>query len=328
MNRLASPLLRELARAVRDVIRVKHYSPRTEQAYWGWIERYVSFHRGRHPRDMGVPEIEAFLTHLVVDENVAVSTQNQAFFALLFLYRYVLERDLGTINPIRSQKPIHLPVVLTRAETHRLLGFLTGTYKLAAQLLYGSGLRLNECLTLRVKDLDFSRFQIIVRDGKGMKDRVTLLPRAVIPALQEHLRCVKQTHRQDLGHGYGSVELPFALERKYPHAGREWLWQYAFPAPVLSLSRGRGARGESILRRSHIDPGGLQQAVKRAARRAGIQKRVTCHTFRHSFATHLLESGYDIHAVQQLLGHKSVRTTMIYTHVLDRGPLAVRSPLD
>ena len=323
MNQPASPLLRELARALHNVIRVKHYSPRTERVYLGWIERYILFHRGRHPRDMGAAQVETFLTHLVVNENAAAATQNQAFFALLFLYRHILERDLGPVDPIRSQRPARLPVVLTKEETHRLIELLTGTHKLAAQLLYGSGLRLSECLTLRVKDLDFARLQITVHDGKGMKDRLTLLPRAIIPALQEHLCRVKQIHLDDLRRGYGKVTLPFALEHKYLSAGREWAWQYIFPAPALTPDP-----RTNLLRRSHLDPRALQQAVKRAAHRAGIEKRVTCHTFRHSFATHLLQNGYDIHAVQSLLGHKSVRTTMIYTHVLKRGPLAVRSPLD
>ena len=273
---------------------------------------------------MGSPEIEAFLTHLAVKENVAASTQNQALAALLFLYREVLNKDLdGPIDAMRAKRPKRLPTVLTKEEVSKVIGFLSGTNQLMVKLLYGSGLRLMECVRLRVKDVDFAQRQIIVRDGKGMKDRVTMLPDVLIPPLQEHLRHVKRIHDDDLAKGYGSVYLPFALERKYPNANREWIWQYVFPAYKRSTDPRSGA-----IRRHHIHESGLQKAVKRAAKLAGINKRVTCHTFRHSFATHLLENGYDIRTVQELLGHKDVRTTMIYTHVLKRGGLAVRSPLD
>ncbi len=273
---------------------------------------------------MGAAEIEAFLTYLAVDRNVAASTQNQALSALLFLYRQVLKQDLvGSIDSVRAKRPKRLPTVLTKEETLRVIGFLSGTHQLMAKLLYGSGLRLMECVRLRVKDVDFAQRQIIVRDGKGMKDRITMLPDVLIQRLREHLQHTKHIHEDDLAKGYGSVYLPFALERKYPNADREWLWQYVFPATRLSTDPRTG-----ITRRHHINESSLQKAVRRAAKRAGIDKRVTCHTFRHSFATHLLEDGYDIRTVQELLGHKDVKTTMIYTHVLNRGPLAVRSPLD
>ncbi|MCK4316796.1 MAG: integron integrase, partial [Anaerolineae bacterium] len=289
-----------------------------------WIKRYILYHKKRHPREMGAAEIEAFLTYLAVDRNVAASTQNQALSALIFLYRQVLKQDLvGSIDSVRAKRPKRLPTVLTKEETLRVIGFLLGTHQLMAKLLYGSGLRLMECVRLRVKDVDFAQRQIIVRDGKGMKDRITMLPDVLIQRLREHLQHTKHIHEDDLAKGYGSVYLPFALERKYPNADREWLWQYVFPATRLSTDPRTG-----ITRRHHINESSLQKAVRRAAKRAGIDKRVTCHTFRHSFATHLLEDGYDIRTVQELLGHKDVKTTMIYTHVLNRGPLAVRSPLD
>jgi len=314
---------KKLLDRVRDAIRLKHYSIRTETAYVDWIRRYILFHDKRHPNDMGAPEVEAFLTHLAVHEHVAASTQNQAYSALLFLYREVLHQDLGPINALRAQKPKRLPTVLTKDEVQRVLSHLSGTHQLMAQLLYGSGLRLMECLRLRVKDLDFDYHTITVRDGKGEKDRVTILPESLIAPLQEHLQHVRRLHQEDLAQGYGAVYLPYALERKYPNAGREWIWQYVFPSDRLSVD----PRSASV-RRHHVDESGLQRAVREAARRAGIHKRVTPHTLRHSFATHLLEAGYDIRTVQELLGHKDVKTTMIYTHVLQRGGLAVRSPLD
>jgi len=315
---------KKLLDQVRDVIRHKHYSIRTEQAYVSWIKRYILFHDKCHPKDMGAPEIEAFLTHLAVEKHVAASTQNQALSALLFLYGEVLGKDLDfPIDSIRAKRPKRLPTVLTKEETLRVIGCMSGTYQLTAKLLYGSGLRLMECLRLRVKDVDFAQRQIIVRDGKGMKDRVTMLPDSVVTPLQERLQRVKRLHEQDLAKGYGSVYLPFALERKYPNANREWIWQYVFPSSRLSKDP-----RTSILRRHHVSESSVQKAVNRAVHLAGISKHVTCHTFRHSFATHLLENGYDIRTVQELLGHKDVKTTMIYTHVLNRGPLAVRSPLD
>ncbi len=241
----------------------------------------------------------------------------------LFLYREVLHQDLGPINALRAKKPKHLPTVLTKKEVRQVIANLSGTHQLMAKLLYGSGLRLMECVRLRVKDIDFEHRAIIVRDGKGEEDRVTMLPASVIAPLQEHLQHVKRLHEEDLAKGDGAVYLPYALERKYPNASREWIWQYVFPSDRLSKDPRTG-----IIRRHHVDERGLQKAVRETAQKAGINKRVSCHTFRHSFATHLLENGYDIHTVQELLGHKDVKTTMIYTHVLNRGGLAVRSPLD
>jgi integron integrase len=314
----------QLLDQVRAAIRLKHYSIHTEQAYLSWTKRFIDFHHGRHPQHMGSAEVEAFLTHLAVERNVSASTQNQALSALLFLYQQVLAQPLEfPIDSVRARKPKRLPTVLTRQEVIAVIDALLGTHRLTAQLLYGSGLRLAECLRLRVKDVDFDMRMIVVRDGKGMHDRVTMLPDIVVAPLQQHLRYVKRLHQQDLETGHGSVYLPFALARKYPSAAREWGWQYVFPADRLSIDpRSR------ILRRHHLSASSLQKAVRTAARQAGMHKPVTCHTFRHSFATHLLESGHDIRTVQELLGHKDVKTTMIYTHVLNRGGLAVRSPLD
>ncbi|HNT78227.1 MAG TPA: integron integrase, partial [Anaerolineae bacterium] len=301
----------------------KHYALRTEEAYVDWIRRFILFHHKRHPREMGAAEITAFLTHLAVVDNVAASTQNQALAALLFLYREVLQQDIGPVEPVRAKKPQRLPVVLTREEVRQVLNQMQGTHQLMAKLLYGTGMRLMECVRLRVKDVDFARREILVRDGKGEKDRVTMLPESIIPALQAHLERVRQLHQRDLADGYGAVYLPYALERKYPNAAREWGWQYVFPASRISADPRTGAK-----RRHHTDESGLQKAVRAAAKAAGIVKPVGPHTFRHSFATHLLESGQDIRTVQELLGHADVKTTMIYTHVLNRGPLGVRSPLD
>ena len=317
------PKPEKLLDQVRDVLRLKHYSIRTENAYVDWIRRFILFHHRRHPSEMGAPEVQAFLTHLAVKENVAASTQNQALSALLFLYREVLHQDLGPINALRAQKPKRLPTVLTREEVRRVITQMSGTHRLMAQLLYGAGLRLMECLRLRVKDIDFEYKTITVRDGKGEEDRVTMLPNSLIAPLQEHLQRVKRLHEEDLAKGYGAVYLSDALERKYPTANRDWLWQYVFPSDRLSVDPRSG-----VVRRHHLSESNLQRAVRQAAQKAGLQKRVTCHTLRHSFATHLLENGYDIRTVQELLGHKDVRTTMIYTHVLQRGGLAVRSPLD
>jgi integron integrase len=315
---------KKLLDQVRGAIQRKHYSLSTEQTYVSWIKRYILFHKKRHPKEMGSAEIEAFLTHLAVDQNVAASTQNQALSALLFLYREVLKQELdGPIDALRAKRPKRLPVVLTREETLKIIGYLSGMHRLMAKLLYGSGLRLMECLRLRVKDLDFAQHQIIVRDGKGMEDRITMLPDSLVPSLQEHLQRVKRLHEQDLAAGYGSVYLPFALERKYRDASQEWGWQYVFPSSRLSQDPRSG-----ITRRHHMHQSSLQKAIKKAVQLAGIDKPVGPHTFRHCFATHLLENGYDIRTVQELLGHKDVKTTMIYTHVLNRGGIAVRSPLD
>ena len=305
-------------------LRVKHYSIRTEQVYIDWIRRYILFHRKRHPEEMGEDEIAQFLTHLAVEKNVAASTQNQALSALLFLYQQVLERKLDFIDKVeRVQRPPKIPVVFTRAEARAVLARLKGDYRLMAHLLYGSGLRLLECLRLRVKDIDFGYRQITVREGKGMHERVTILPERLIRPLQSHLARVKELHRQDLARGGGAVYLPHALHRKYPKAGREWVWQYVFPADKPSVDPRSLER-----RRHHVAERNLQNAVKDAIRAAGVPKAASCHTFRHSFATHLLENGYDIRTVQELLGHKDVSTTMIYTHVCNRPGLNIRSPVD
>ncbi len=309
---------------VRYALRRKHYSYRTEQAYVHWIKRFILLHHKRHPKEMGIPEIEAFLTHLAVHEKVAASTQNQALQAILFLYREVLGQEITEPIPaLRAKKPKRLPTVLTQKEVHTILRHLSGTHLLMTQLLYGSGLRLMECLRLRIKDLDFAYLTITVRDGKGEKDRVTILPQSLVEPLQKHLQQVKRLHEHDLAQGYGAVYLPDALARKYPNAQREWAWQWVFPSPRLSVDPRSG-----LIRHHHMSPSALQRAVRRAARAAGIHKPVSPHTFRHSFATHLLEAGYDIRTVQELLGHKDVKTTMIYTHVLNRGAMAVRSSLD
>jgi len=315
---------KKLLDQVREAIRLKHYSLRTEEAYVTWIKRYIFFHNKQHASELGSVAIEAFLTHLAVDQQVAASTQNQALSALLFLYRDVLNTPLDLrIDAIRAKKPKRLPTILTKEETLTVIERLSGTPRLMAKLLYGSGLRLLECLRLRVKDLDFAQRQIIVRDGKGMEDRVTMLPESLIIPLQEHLAHVKRIHAQDVAQGVAPVYLPFALARKYPHAGRLWIWQYVFPSDRLSKDPRTG-----ILRRHHVSESTLQKAVSQAGRSVGLNKRIGCHTLRHSFATHLLQQGYDIRTVQELLGHKDVKTTMIYTHVLNRGGKGVRSPLD
>nr|WP_121242234.1 integron integrase [Sulfurisoma sediminicola] len=309
---------------VRGKIRLKHYSLRTEQAYVDWIRRFIRHHGKRHPRDMGAGEVEAFLTHLAVAGRVAASTQNQAKSALLFLYREVLEVELPWLDNVQQAKaPKRLPVVLTRDEVQALLGRLRGTHWLVASLLYGTGMRIMECLRLRVKDVDFARGEILVRDGKGFKDRVTMLPATLAGPLRDHLARVLALHEQDLRDGGGETGLPYALDRKYPGAGREWGWQYVFPSATLSTDPRSGA-----VRRHHLLDHGIQRAIKQALCEAGLVKPATPHTLRHSFATHLLEGGYDIRTVQELLGHADVSTTMIYTHVLNRGGRGVVSPLD
>ncbi len=309
---------------VRDAIRLRHYSIRTETAYADWIKRFIFFHEKRHPKDMDSPEIEAFLTHLAAERNVSVSTQNQALSALLFLYKQVLHKELSRpVNSVRAKIPRRLPTVMTKAEALRLINALPDNCQLMAKLLFGTGMRLMECIRLRVKDIDFDQHIIIIREGKGMKDRVTMLPDILRIPLEHQLNYAKALHDKDLFEGYGTVYLPFALERKYPNANREWGWQYVFPSHKLSKDPRTGD-----VRRHHVSESGLQRAVKTAAGKTGISKRVSCHTFRHSFATHLLQSGYDIRTVQELLGHKDVKTTMIYTHVMNRGGVAVRSPLD
>ena len=309
---------------VREAIRTRHYSRRTEKAYVHWIKRYIFFHGKRHPAEMGAHEVTAFLTALAVQGKVAASTQNQALSALLFLYREVLGVELPWLDDVvRAKRPLHLPVVLTRDEVRAVLQRLDGVPRLMALLLYGAGLRLLECCRLRVKDVDFATNQVIIRDGKGRKDRVTMLPAAVKAALIAHLEGAREQHQADLRHDAGWVELPGALLRKYPNAGREWGWQWVFPATRLYVERVTGQR-----RRHHLHESVLQRAVKDAVRAARIAKPATCHTFRHSFATHLLEESHDIRTVQELLGHQDVSTTMIYTHVLNRGPAGVQSPAD
>ncbi|MPZ45382.1 MAG: integron integrase [Betaproteobacteria bacterium] len=309
---------------VRDRIRFKHYSIRTEQAYVHWIRRFVIFHARRHPNDMGAPEVIRFLTHLAVHENVAASTQNQAKSALLFLYREVLATELPWMDDIEGAKrPQRLPVVLTGQEAAAVLDRIHGVHGLVTRLLYGTGMRLMEALRLRVKDVEFSRREILVREGKGAKDRVTMLPETLIGPLRAHLGWVQELHRMDMARGLGEVYLPFALGRKYPSAGREWRWQYVFPADQFSEDPRSGAR-----RRHHLSEQAIQRAVRQAALDAEIEKSVSPHALRHSFATHLLESGYDIRTVQELLGHKDVSTTMIYTHVLNKGGRGAISPLD
>jgi integron integrase len=313
-----------LLEQVRDQLRTRHYSYRTEQTYLQWIKQFILFHDKRHPALLGVDDIGHFLTHLAVKRAVSASTQNQALAALLFLYKHVLQIDLPRLeNVARAKKPIRLPVVLTRHEVKSVLSQLTGPKWLMASLLYGSGLRLNECLRLRVKDVDFAYKQITVREAKGGKDRVTVLPDMLVAPLQGHLVQVRSLHAQELLQGFGSVPLPAALARKYPNAAREWAWQFIFPAAKRSRDPRTG-----LTSRHHVGDWVIQNAVKEAVRKSRIQKAASCHTFRHSFATHLLESGADIRTVQELLGHKDVSTTMIYTHVLNRGGQGVRSPLD
>lgn len=308
---------------LRDALRIKHYSYRTEETYLGWVRRYILFHQKRHPADMGMAEIQSFITHLASDRRVAASTQNQALSAVLFLYREVLHKEVGQILLSTAKRPERLPTVLAHDEVLRVIDRLNGVHKLMAQLLYGSGLRLMECVRLRVKDVDFAYKSVTVRDGKGEKDRVTPLPDTIAADLKRQIERVRLLHEQDLAEGAGEVYLPDALGRKYPNAGRELAWQYIFPA----ARRSQDPRNE-VERRHHLDESALQRAVKLAAQKAELRKRVSCHTFRHSFATQLLQNGYDIRTVQEILGHKDVRTTMIYTHVLQRGGLAVKSPLD
>ena len=318
------PASERLLDQLRDRIRVKHYSRRTEKAYADWTRRYVVFHRKRHPRELGAADVEAFLSYLATDRQVSASTQNQAKAALLFLYKEILGVKLPWLDEIiQARVSRRLPVVLTTREVKTLLDEMSGTTWLVASLLYGTGMRLLEALRLRVKDVEFERREIVVREGKGNKDRVTVLPENLILPLRDQLAKVKRLHDSDLTEGLGEVELPHALEVKYPRAGRRWGWQYVFP------SRSRSADPRSgVVRRHHLFEQNIQRAVKGAAERAGLSKPVSPHVLRHSFATHLLQSGHDIRTVQELLGHASVETTMIYTHVLNRGGRGVTSPLD
>jgi integron integrase len=309
---------------VRDEIRKRRYSRRTEKSYIGWIRRFVLFHDKRHPAEMGEAEISRFLSHLAVTGKISASTQNQALSALFFLYRQVLCKEIEWVEAVvRAKRPLHLPIVLTREEVRAVLGRLQGVEWMMASLLYGSGLRSLECCRLRVKDVDLAKKEVVVRDGKGGKDRVTLLPAKVVEPLRMHLERMRRQYDRDLANGAGSVELPWAIERKYPRAPWDWGWQWVFPATRFYVDPATGRK-----RRHHLHESVLQKAVREAVLRAGVAKPATCHTLRHSFATHLLEDGYDIQTIQELLGHSDVTTTMVYTHVLNRGGRGVRSPLD
>lgn len=319
-----APKPRRLLEQLRDAIRRLHYSRRTEEQYVHWVKRFIYFSGKRHPVELGAAEVTAFLNHLSRERDVAAATQNQALSALLFLYKEVLRQPLPWLDELeRAKRPARVPTVLTRAEVKRLLDCMQGTRWLMASLLYGAGLRLRECLKLRVKDIDFEYRQIVVRDGKGAKDRVTMLPATLIDLLKAHLVRIRALHERDVTQGYGDVELPDALARKYPRAQYEWGWKFVFPAHKLSTDPRTG-----VIRRHHVYENYLARGVGEAARAAGIVKHVSCHTLRHSFATHLLEAGYDIRTVQELLGHADVSTTMIYTHVLNKGGRGVASPLD
>lgn len=314
----------ELLNKVRALIRTRHYSYRTEQTYVHWIKQFILFHNKRHPAEMGAAEVTEFLSYLAVSRRVAASTQNQALAALLFLYRQTLGIDLPWLdNVVRAKRPARLPVVLTKEEVRMLLSQLGQQNWLMASLLYGSGLRLKECLRLRVKDIDFDYKQIVVRDAKGDKNRVTMLPVSLLEPLRKHLTYVSSIHVRDLREGFGQVNLPYALAKKYPKANKDWRWQFVFPA----AQRSRDPHSKEIYRH-HVGEWVLQKAIKDAVAKCRLTKPASCHTLRHSFATHLLEDGYDIRTVQELLGHKDVRTTMIYTHVLNRGGKGVKSPLD
>ena len=314
----------EIITRLRRVLRTRHYTIRTENTYTNWVRRYLRFHNEANPRELGREALSQFLSHLAVKGNVAAATQNQALNALLFLYREILNIDVGWLENIdRARKPAKLPTVLTQDEVSRVLEQLHGPNYLMCAILYGGGLRLMECLHLRVKDLDFEYKTITVRDGKGNKDRITILPESLLPPLERHLKRVRMVHDNDLAEGLGRVYMPFALARKYPSEQSHWSWQFVFPSEKLSID----PRSNELIRH-HRSPSALQNHVKQAIRQAGIDKHASCHTFRHSFATHLLENGYDIRTVQELLGHQDVRTTMIYTHVLSRGGNAVKSPLD
>lgn len=308
---------------VKTELQVNHYSKKTEEAYVEWIKRYILFHNKKHPDEMGKEEVQNFINHLAVNDNVSSSTQNQALQAILFLYKRILKKEVGWLDNIQHAAKIkHLPVVFSKKETIKIFEHLSGIPKLVISLLYGSGLRLNEALELRIKDIDFDYQQIIIRDGKGEKDRHTILPSSIIPDLKKHLNDVYKQHKIDLAKGKGETILPLALKKKYPNTGKEFGWQYAFPAEKFIKDKETG-----LVFRWHIHESTIQRAVKEAISKAGIIKSGSPHTFRHSFATHLLENGYDIRTIQELLGHQSVKTTMIYTHVLNRG-LGVKSPLD
>lgn len=317
---------KKLIDEVRDVMRLKHYSIHTERTYIDWIRRYIKYHRMTNRNDLneGEHKIEQFLTHLAVDRGIAPSTQNQAMNALVFLYKKVLKTPLDKeINAVRAKKKVTVPVVMTRGEVRQVIKVMEGTPQLIVKLLYGSGLRVMEAVRLRVKDIDYKMKQLIVRSGKGGKDRITTFPELIIPLLENHLGKVGIIHQQDLAQGLGEVYLPYALARKYKNAGKEWGWQYVFPSRRISTDP-----RSKIVRRHHVDPSVVNKAIKIAARKLGFNKQISAHTFRHSFATHLLERGTDIRTIQALMGHKDVSTTMIYTHVLQQGGHGVLSPLD
>ena len=320
-----APQGKKLLDLYSEKIRLKQYSYRTEKTYIQWVRDYILFHNKRHPKEMGMTEINQFITHLVVDRKASASTQNQAISAILFLYRNVLDMELdeSKLEFIRPKRGKRVPNVISTAQVKTVIAGMNHPYKLMTQLMYGGGLRLMECLRLRVKDFDFDNRCITVYDGKGGDDRVTILPDSLIAPLKEHLTQVKALHQKDLSKGHGAVVMPFALDKKYPSAHKQWIWQYVFPASTLSADPQTGKIG-----RHHIHETALQRAIREAVKATNVDKRVTPHTFRHSFATHLLQNGYDIRTVQELLGHKDVKTTMIYTHVLQRGGLAVKSPLD
>ena len=307
----------------RNSLRQRNYSYRTENSYVNWMKRYILFHNKQHPRELGEPEIEEFLTYLAVKKKVAPSTQNQALNALIYLYQHVLGIELDEINALRPRKSRHLPTVLTFEEVLSVLDKMTGIDRLAGRLIYGSGLRVSECLRLRVKDVDFGNKHLVIRDGKGYKDRLAIFPESLEQPIKHQLKVIKSLHQRDLNQGFGQVHLPYALSKKYPNANKQWIWQWIFPSARISYD----PRAEMQCR-FHRSPSSLRKSVAKAAKKARIQKHVTPHVFRHSFATHLLETGYDIRTVQELLGHKNVKTTMVYTHVLNRGPAGVKSPLD
>ena len=309
---------------VRAIIRIKHYSLSTEKSYVDWIKKFVLFHNKRHPKEMNEKEITEYLSHLATNKNVSASTQNQALNAIVFLYKHVLKKEINDLcNIVWAKKNKNLPEVFSHEEIEKVIEHLDNVPWIAGMLMYGSGLRVLESLRLRVKDIDFLAKKVTIRSGKGHKDRVSMLPELVIPKMQKHLQSVKKQHEKDLNNGFGLVALPYALEKKYSNANKDWGWQYVFPASKISIDP-----RSSIKRRHHLDPTVIQKAVKKAIRKAGILKQASCHTFRHSFATHLLDAGYDIRTVQVLLGHEDVKTTMIYTHVLQKGVLGVRSPAD
>lgn len=309
---------------LKNTIRTKHYSKKTEESYCSWTKRFILYHHKKHPKDMGETEIRQFINHLAVHKKLAASTQNQALCAILFLYKEVLDIELDNIDKIRwAKKAKRLPVVFSRNEVKQILEKLSGVYKLMVMLMYGSGLRMKECMQLRIKDIDLENKQIIVRAGKGNKDRYTILPKLIEEELKRHINSVKTIHKKDIAEGCGSVYLPYALDRKYPNAGKKIGWQFLFPSKNLSVDPDSG-----LMRRHHLHERTLQRKVKKAISAAGIQKHGGCHTFRHSFATHLLEDGVNVRAVQELLGHKKLETTMVYTHVMNKSKAGIESPAD